>query len=291
MFKAVFVGIYPLKGDAEKLGSEPKQKDVSFAAADLRARIPEYIKRNREQNCNVAVRAWGALIQVDDCNAEILERLKPFAFYAEETSPGNFQVWLSLPKSYIGADGKISEAGKALRKRLLDKFKENGELANGGAYGSTRLPGTFNIKEKYQPDFPQIRVTHVALGRIVTPEELEQAGLLAAAPVRPASTSTESPRYRNSTIPGEWPDYQHYVSRAPLKEDGQPNLSRADESFVVRCYSLGHSRHSIAAMLRSVREKAARREDYVERTLNAAESYLASQPQTSHAGARQRMVI
>ena len=237
------------------------------------------------------MRAWGAIIQVDDASAEVYERLKPFAFAAIETSPGNFQVWLALPKSFIRADGEISEEGKALRKRLLKKFEAGGETANGGAYGSTRLPGTFNIKEKYQPDFPQIQLTHVCMGRIVTPEELDAAGLLSPAPVRPASTFAESPRYRNSKLPTAWPDYQYYVSRAPLKEDGQPNVSRADESFVVRCFSLGHSRHSIAAKLRSVRDKAAKRDDYVERTLNAAESYLAAQPQTAYAGKRQRVVI
>jgi hypothetical protein len=289
--KAVYLSMYSLAGEAEMLGSEPQRKGDRMSAAAFKARVPEYVRRNREEHHNVAFRVWGAIIQIDDASAEVLGRLKPFAFSAIETSPGNFQVWLSLPKSYIGADGKINEAGKALRTRLLKKFEENGETANGGAYGSTRLPGTLNIKEKYQPSFPRIRLVHVALGRTCAPEELEAAGLLAASPIRPVAPTTEPLSYSNSKLPTGWPDYQYYVSRAPLKEDGQPNLSRADESFVIRCYSLGHSRHSIAAMLRSVRDKAARRDDYVERTLNAAESYLATQPQTARAGARQRMVI
>jgi hypothetical protein len=284
---ATFLGIYPLKGDAKLLGSEP------ISAEQFKARAASYVKRSHERKQNVAVRAYGAFIQVDDCSREIFERLKSFAFFALETSPGNYQVWLALPSAFAGSDGKINEEGKAIRKRLLKKFEENGETANGGAYGSTRLPGTLNIKEKYQPTFPLIRLAHIATGRIVTPEELEAEGLLAAVPVRPVLTVVEAPRDSNSKLP-KWPDYQYYVSRAPLKEDGQPNLSRADESFVVRCYSLGHSRHSIAAKLRSVRDKAARRDDYVERTLNAAESYLAAQPQTVfnvRIGARERMVI
>jgi hypothetical protein len=278
MFKAVFVGIYPLTGEAEKLGSEPKQNGASITGAEIKLRLPEYIKRNQEQNHNVALRAWGAIIQVDDCTAEIMERLKPFAFLITETSPGNYQVWLALPKSFTGADGKISEQGKALRTRLLKKFEENGEFANGGAYGSTRLPGTFNVKEKYQGSFPQICVVYVAPSRIVAPEELEQSGLLADAPAPPVLRLAESPRYTNSNLPTGWPDYQFYVSRAPLKEDGQPNLNSADESFVVRCLALGHPRYSVGAKLRTLRDKAANRADYVERTLNAAESWLASQP-------------
>lgn len=286
--KAVFVGIYPLTGESERLGSEPKQKGSSLTAAEFKSRIPAYIKRNQEQQQNVAVRVWGAFIQVDDCSAEVMERLKPFAFFIEETSPGNYQVWLALPKAFVGTDGKINEAGKAIRKRLLKKFEERGEFANGGAYGSTRLPGTLNIKEKYQGSFPQIHVVYVALARIVTPEELEQAGLLADAPAVPALTLVESPRYSNSKLPTEWPDYQYYVSRAPAKEDGQPNLNSADESFVVRCLALGHPRYSVGAKLRTLRDKAANRADYVERTLNAAESWLASQPVQN---GRERMTI
>ncbi len=289
--KAVYLSMYSLAGEAETLGSEPQRNGDRMSSADFKARIPEYVRRNREEHHNVAFRVWGAIIQIDDCSAGVLGRLKPFAFSAIETSPGNFQVWLSLPESFIGADGAINEAGKVIRTRLLKKFEENGETANGGAYGSTRLPGTLNIKVKYQPDFPQIQLTHVCLGRIVTLEELDAAGLLAAVLVRPIPMAAELPRYRNSKLPTAWPDYQYYVSRAPLKEDGQPNVSRADESFVVRCFSLGHSRHSIAAKLRSVRDKAAKRDDYVERTLNAAESYLAAQPQTAYAGKRQRVVI
>jgi hypothetical protein len=287
-FKAVFLGIYPLNGEAERLGCEPKQNGESMTAAEFKSRVPEYVKRNQKQHHNVAVRAWGAIIQVDDCNAEILERLRPFAFYAEETSPGNYQVWLALPKAFVGADGKINEAGKAIRKRLLEKFEERGEFANGGAYSSTRLPGTLNIKEKYQPSFPLIRLTHVAMGRIVTPEELEAAALLADVPAAPAITLVESSRYANSKLPTEWPDYHYYVSRAPLKEDGQPNLSRADESFAVRCLSLGHPSHSVISRLQSVRDKAARRHDYAERTVRAAEHYLASQPVQQ---GRERMTI
>ncbi len=281
MFKAVFVGIYPLKGDAEKLGSEPKQKGVSFTAADLRARIPEYIKRNREQNCNVAVRAWGALIQVDDCNAEILERLKPFAFYAEETSPGNFQVWLSLPKSYIGADGKISEAGKALRKRLLDKFKENGELANGGAYGSTRLPGTFNIKEKYQPDFPQIRVTHVALGRIVTPDELDRAGLLASVEIKTVLRETVS-RSTSSKLPTSFPDYNEFLNRKLVAGGDRADRSSADIAFACRALSLGWSKENVISELDRLSEKAQGRKDgYSTKTVERASDWNAEHPQSS----------
>ncbi|MBA3765385.1 MAG: hypothetical protein H0W99_00070 [Acidobacteria bacterium] len=287
-FKAVFVGIYPLTGEAERMGSEPKQKGDSMPAAEMIARLPEYLRLNREKLVNVAVRAWGPLIQVDDCSREVMERLKPFAFFIEQTSPDNWQVWLALPAAgYVGADGKRNDALVAVRTRLFKKLKQDGTTANGGAHGSTRLPGSLNIKEKFLslPSFPRIRLEYVSLGRVVTPEELDAAGLLMPAPAPALGLIDPTPRKRD--IFAQWPDYQYYVDHAPTKEDGNPNMNSADASFVIRCLSLGFTRAEVAAQLRLMRDKAAQRSDYVERTLNAAEKHLASQP----APGRERIAI
>lgn len=280
-FMAVFVGSYPLVGTANTLGSEPR-KGESITAAQIKMRLPVYVQRNQDKHHNVALRAWGALWQVDDCPPEVVERLKPFAFLIVETSPQNCQVWIALPKSFVGADGKRNDACHALRKRLLDKFEQNGEGANGGAYGSIRLPGTLNIKEKYQSSFPRIQLSYVALGRITTPEELEAAGLLAAAAALVVPSASEPPRYSNSKLSTVWPNHQDYVNRAPLNDQGKPDLSRADVSYVVRCFALGHTEHSVGDKLRSLRDKAAKRDDYVQRTIRAARAYLASQPVQQH---------
>jgi hypothetical protein len=280
MFKVAFTAIYPLVGQAAELPplerSEPLQKGVNMSAEELYKRIPDYIRRNQERHHNVAVRVWGAIFQVDDCSQAFYERLKPLCFAAVQTSPQSFQVWLALPRSFVGSDGKRTDALTVIRKRFFDKCEELKESANGGAYNSIRMPGTLNIKEKYLGDFPRIRLIHTSMGRLTTPEELDALGLLAPAPAPILRLVNPTPGVPN--VLANRPDYQYFVNRAPAKEDGNPNLSRADASFAVYYLSIGDSRAEVAARLRSVRDKASRRADYVERTLDAAESYLASQP-------------
>ncbi len=278
-YKTKFEGIYPLTGEAEDLGVEPQRNGTRLTAAEIKARLPDYIKCNRETQCNVAVRAWGAFFQVDDCSPEFYERIKGFAFLGEATSPNSRQVFIALPAAqYLGADGKINEAGKTIRKRFLDKCEADKETANGGAYGSTRMPGTINYKVKYIPDFPRVRIVHVNMGRIVTPEELDAAGLLMPAPAAPTMRLV-NPSPRPQSIFAQWPDYQDciqdIVSRGGLKEDGQPNMNRVDARFCTLALSRGFARSEVGDRLRSLRDKAAKRPDYVERTLSAAEDYRA----------------
>jgi hypothetical protein len=135
------------------------------------------------------------------------------------------------------------------------------------------------------PEFPRIQLVYVSQGRQTTPEELDSAGFLVPAPTPKLTLVNSTPRPRNILAPK--PFYQDYVNRAPLKEDGKPNLNSADESFVIRLRALGYSRAEAAAELRAVRDKAARRLDYVERTLNAADDWLARNP----APGRERVAI
>jgi hypothetical protein len=290
MYKAAFTPIYPLVGMADELpeGEErsfPQKNGVNATSAELIARIPEFFRRNNEDNRNIAVRVWGPIFQVDDCSAEFYERLKPFCFAAIRTSPKSWQVWISLSGDFVGKDGKRNDALVAVRTRFFDRCKELKESANGGAYNSIRLPGTLNIKEKYAPEFPRIQLVYVSKGRQTTPEELDAADLLVPAPTPKLTLVNSTPRPRNILAPT--PFYQDYVNRAPLKEDGKPNLNRADLSFVIRLRALGYSRAEAAAELRAVRDKAARRPDYVERTLDAADDRIARTP----APGRERVAI
>lgn len=129
-----------------------------------------------------------------------------------------------------------------------------------------------------------MRLDYVSPGRVVTVEDLEAAGFLAAKPT--PVLRFERPRSAPN-VRATWPDYNYYVARAPRREDGSPNMNSADESYCIRCLSLGFSRYEVGQSLRSLRDKAARRGDYVERTLNAAEDWLAT-----HAGSgRERIAI
>ncbi len=206
MYKAAFTPIYPLVGMADELpdGEErsfPQKNGVNATSAELIARIPEFFRRNNEDNRNIAVRVWGPIFQVDDCSAEFYERLKPFCFAAIRTSPKSWQVWISLSGDFVGKDGKRNDALVAVRTRFFDRCKELKESANGGAYNSIRLPGTLNIKEKYAPEFPRIQLVYVSKGRKTTPEELDSAGLLVPAPTPKLVLVNPTPRPRNILAP------------------------------------------------------------------------------------------
>jgi hypothetical protein len=237
---------------------------------------------------SVALRAWGgALIQVDDCSPELAERLRPFAFAVIETSPDNFQVWIALAP-------ETGEARrKAVRDRLLRKFKESGETANGGAYNAVRLPGSLNCKQKYLDalgEFPRVRLSHVAEGRTVTPEELEAAGWLAAppAPVEPGKVL----RFTTSKLPaGRMPDLNDYLARKWKADENRPDRSSAEMAWACACLRKGFPDYAVEDELRRITLKGRGRSDnYESKTVENAARFLASQPDTSR-GARERIAL
>jgi len=73
---------------------------------------------------------------------------------------------------------------------------------------ATRLAGTENFKTAYGPDFPRVSIVESHRGRIVTKEQLEAMGLLAA----PEAETTITPRrtgpsdYRPRAAKA-WPNY------------------------------------------------------------------------------------
>ena len=272
-FKVVYLGSVPVGGQAECVGSE------EIAPAALLGRVGELVARSETRGQSVTLRAWGGrLIQVDDCTREVMERLLPFAFLAVETSPENFQTWLALSPDIT------DEARKDVRGRLLRKFAENGEGANGGAYNSLRLPGCLNAKEKYQKSlgsFPRVALTHVELGRICSPLELEQAGLLAAPieklqPLAPPSTSK---------LPtGALPDYQGYLA------DAGGDRSRADIRWSMAALGMGFPSYVVVAHLESQSGKAqGRRDNYARTTVDNAASFVAASSVTK--AGRERVTL
>ena len=120
------------------------------------------------------------LIQLDDLDSEKAAKMDPYSFLTFETSPGNFQAWLSLD-SPVTLD---------LARRL-----KRGAGADISASGATRIAGSFNFKAKYAPDFPIIQITHVAAGRETTPAALDSAGLLAEPEQPPAVSLLKTRRH------------------------------------------------------------------------------------------------
>jgi hypothetical protein len=259
-FKVVFLGCVPVGGQAECVGSE------EIAPAALLGRVGELVQRSERRGQSVTLRAWGGrLVQVDDCPRKVMRRLLPFAFLAVETSPENFQTWLALSPDIT------DEARKDVRGRLLRKFAENGEGANGGAYNSLRLPGCLNAKEKYRQSlghFPRVALTHVELGRTVAPLELEQAGLLAAPLEKPKPpimpTSAKLPT-------GAMPDYNNYLA------DAGGDRSRADIRWSMAALGAGFPHYAVISHLEAMSGKAqGRHDDYARKTVDNAAAFVAA---------------
>jgi hypothetical protein len=177
------------------------------------------------------------LIQLDDLDAESLERLKDSAFLTLQTSPGNHQAWVAVS----GLD-----APKDFARRL-----RKGAQADLTASGATRVAGTLNFKRKYAPEFPMVAIEEAHPGRIVTPSQLLDLGLLASEPAAPAAP------FRVSRARAAFSDYQRCLQGAPLNH-GQtgPDISRADFFWSMMAAQRGWDTESIAARLMEVSSKA-----------------------------------
>jgi hypothetical protein len=210
----------------------------------FRNMLPALLDRAALQQRNVIVRPQcpnpgPVLVQLDDLTAEALDRVKPAAFLGLLTSPGNYQAWVA-----------VSNPGDADFARRLRK----GAGADPTASGATRIAGSQNFKEKYSPDFPYVRIAHIAPGLITTPEQLTRLGLVAPVEKPRARPSRVSP-----TRPGsrKWPSYQRCVENAPPNHGNTgPDISRADFTWCMTAIDWGWSIEEVAERLMTLSSKA-----------------------------------
>jgi hypothetical protein len=280
-FKVVFLNVKPVSGQSDCVGSEDTD------AARLRGNVARYIKRSEKQSESVCLRPQdGALIQVDDCNAETLALLQPFAFAVIETSPGSFQPFIAL------SPDTAKEKRKESRERLLRRLKGSG--ANGGAYNSVRMPGALNVKEKHKAafgEYPRVRLVSVAHGRIVTPEELDSAGLLAPVEEKPKPLASVT-HIRSSNLPDHFPDFNEHLQRKWLDSENRPDRSSAEIAWCCAALRAGFPSYMVEDELCRLSLKVKGRNDnYIQKTVRAAEQFLSTHPQTSSNDGRERMVV
>jgi hypothetical protein len=225
-------------------------------ADELAADIMELIGDAERGGVSLVVRVRGPVLQLDDCNAEAALLLEPFAFVTIETSANNFQCWLSFNDDWDKAEA---------RGRLFARLRELAPGVNPGAGGATRWPGSINAKP--ERNGWRVRVDSINPGRIVTPSELEDAGLLGDPP--PATEWTWQP----NGAPGAWPDYQRCVESKTV--NGVCDRSRADMQFTVFALKRRRSPEEVAAKLAEVSTKAKESgAPYINRTIAAGVEYL-----------------
>jgi len=131
-------------------------------------------------------------VQLDDLNAEQLDRVRPAAFLIHATSPGNYQAWTSVE----GVKGDPNQFIRRVRKAVGGADKS--------ASGATRIAGSENFKAKYSPDYSTVTITHAVSGRVMTQELLKQMNLLAEP--EPVQEWTPPLRRRVPTGSRSWPD-------------------------------------------------------------------------------------
>jgi hypothetical protein len=236
--------------DGEKRGFRPEQ-----SLAQVKNSMPKLFPGAAARQNNIIVRPLSKtvhFVQLDDLDAAGLGRVGEAAFLSLETSPGNHQAWVAV--SGLATPEETKEFSRRLRK---------GAGADHSASGATRVAGTTNYKRKYEPDFPTVRISEALPGRIVTKEQLEAMGLVAApepqisTPAFTARTSQGRTGQHSPTRAKVWPDYARSLAGAPPSRDGSgPDRSMADFTWCMTAIDWGFPIEETAAKLPEVSEKA-----------------------------------
>jgi RepB DNA-primase from phage plasmid len=233
--------------EGEKRGFRPQQ-----TLPQLKNSLPRLFPGATARQNSIIVRPHSdiaQLIQLDDLKADGLDKVKDVTFLTLQTSPGNHQAWVAV--SGLNAGEETKEFTRRLRK---------GAGADPSASGATRVAGTVNYKRKYEPDFPTVRILDATPGRIVSPAELEQRGILA--PVEPPAVIPIKTHRRTTKSESErtWPDYERCVSGAPPSKEGPgPDRSMADFFWCMMASQRGWSIEETANKLMEVSSKAQER--------------------------------
>jgi RepB DNA-primase from phage plasmid len=208
---------------------------------DLKRKMPERLAAAAKLQRNVIIRPYGpgvSFIQLDDIKAEQLPALAPAVFLVLETSPANFQAWVAL-RHLPGP-----EFARRLRK---------GTGADPTASGATRVAGSRNFKDKHAPDFPRVAIHAAQLARVVTAEELEQLGLVAAPEPLAIRPQAPSPARRDRPGAGsrKWPSYERCLEGAPPSQSspGETRHSIADFTWCLIAADWGWPTEEIAHRL------------------------------------------
>jgi len=229
------------KTELEWPGHKKVKWGKTYSTEELREKLPAMVRaaatrrpvmlpdgRRMLAGENLIMRPTGAhtaFVQLDDLQPEQLERLRQAACIIHATSPGNYQAWIAVSGLPEG-EGAFKEFTRRVRKAVGGNDKS--------ASHATRVAGTENFKAKYGPTFPTVTIVEAHPGRVMSPKQLEELGLLAAPePVNEAALKfTRRPENRSSKKERSWPSYEMALAGAPLRADGSgPDRSRADFWF------------------------------------------------------------
>ena len=232
---------------------------------------------------NLIIRPTGhgvAFVQLDDLNAEQLDRVRPAVFIIHATSPGNHQAWMAVSGV---PEGK--EAFKAFTRRVRRAVGGNDKSAS----HATRVAGTENFKPKYAPEFPFVTIVETHPGHVVTPQQFEAMQDCSRRPEPIKAAPLKFTRSAEGNRERQWPSYERALAGAPQSHDGSgPDRSRADFWWSYLALQRGWSMEDTKANLLEVSEKAREREragdiGYVHVTVTNAAAWLERSQRRSRA--------
>jgi hypothetical protein len=216
-------------------------------------------------------------ILVDDIDKASWERLRCDGFSPAvvlETSPGNYQAILKMPKLGTPYDREI---GNALTSALNRKY---GDPKLSGAVHPHRAPGYQNRKPAHQRDdgtYPTVALVASDGGECERALTLcrQLASHLERSVARPPTPSNEKPTQQGELAVSARSALEacrrHHADLLKRHGDTSADLSRVDAMVAVRLRVTGHAQHDIQTALRefapTTREKRSRNwDDYAKRT-------------------------
>ena len=242
LFASVGVTSFDLTWTNRAGEKERFRRNVNLA--ELRRTLPAMLDAAPAHQRNIIVRPHGpgmSYIQLDDLKKPQLAALAPAVFLTLETSPGNFQAWAAI----VGSEDR--DFARRLRK---------GAGADPTASGATRVAGSINLKDKYAPDFPCVKIHAAQHGRMTDSAELERLGLVATRDPEPVLIPPT--RSRPGRGVRKWPSYERCLERAPPSQ-GSPGDNRhsiADFTWCLIAADWGWPVDEIAARLLEESAKA-----------------------------------
>jgi len=229
---------------------------------------------------NLIIRPIGpgiSFVQLDDLNADQLDRVRPAVFIIHATSPGNYQAWIGVSGLPEGKE-PFKEFVRRVRKAVGGNDKS--------ASHATRVAGTENFKTKYAPHFPTVTILETHPGRVMTVHQLEALGLVAPPePVKATTLAFARRSQHSSEGTRQWPSYEKSLAGAPPNHDGTgPDRSMADYWWCYLALQWHWSIEDTEAKLLEVSKRAqesVERGDpgYIHRTVLKVAAALARNPQ------------
>ena len=249
-----------------------------FTPEELEAHIPEMLRfQKRGENIYYTPLSDDRHhILIDDMSRDSLKRLQEDGFRPAvvlESSPGNYQCLLTIPK--LGTDFD-RDVGNRITERLN---REYGDKKLCGCIHPHRAPGFENRKPKHRREdgsYPQVRLLFAErreCGKALTLARRIDREYAEAAEKRKAERRTLQ---MQNFLPGE-PVSAYYTHLENIRRHlSIEDYSRVDAMIALRMRANGHSRESVEETIRvcapTIRDSPTGRnwQRYAERTVNYA---------------------